>query len=426
MSYTELHIHTSEGSFLDGISSSEEYAKIASQKGHPALAITDHGRMNGFYKHQEACLKYGIKPIFGVEAYVVYNDLVKTEIKGTKEKRKRNENLHLIVLAKNETGFKNLLKLNYLSMSNEEHFYYRNHITIKEIFDNKEGLIIGSGCGNSPFNTLFREGKEKEAEELYAKFVEEFDDDFYTELHISELMDEDWNQKEINNFQLKMAEKYNRLIVLAGDVHYAEKGMDQVQTLAIAIRNKDTINNLSFQIESKNLYYRGIEDYKEFNKLWDYGYTDNQIETWCNNTLKIAEKCDYLIPERTRMLLPNLTDDDDSLLIQLSKEGLTKKLGYNTFNECPEDYKNRLKYEISIILRKGMSNYFMVLWDIFQFIKKEDISRGSARGSGAGCLVLYCLDISTIDPIKYGLLFERFLSHSRSPDVIYEWFEEIT
>lgn len=425
MSFTQLHIHTHWGSPLDGVSSTEDYAKIAKEKKHPAVAITDHGKMNGFFKHQQACLKEGIKPIFGVEAYVVFDELEKYEMKGNRQKRLRNENLHLILLAKNKQGYRNLLKLNYLSMSDDSHYYYRNHITIEEVFKNKEGLIVGSGCGNSPFNTLFRWGREKEAEELYSRFVEEFGDDFYTELQMSELMEEDYNQKLINDFELRMAKKFNRMIVLAGDVHYAEKGMDQVQTISIAVRNKDTIDNLSFEIESKNLYYHDIDDYKNFNKEWDYGYNDKQIEEWCNNTLKIAEKCNYLIPERQRMILPDATGNDDVEIIKKAKEGLSVRLGVSSFDECDEVYRNRLNEELSVITRKGMSNYILILQDVFIFADKEKIMKGVGRGSAAGSLVLYCMGITTIDPIKYGLIFERFLSAERSPDVVYDWFGDI-
>jgi len=428
MSFVQLHLHTHIGSQLDGIGDPSQYAKLAKEKGHPALAVTDHGRMNAFFKHQEACLEEGIKPIFGVEAYVEF-ELERFEEKNGKKKRIRNENMHLILLAKNEIGYKNLLKLNYLSNSDEKHFYYRNNILIKEIIENKEGLIIGSGCGNSPFNKLFRAGEEEKAEKLYKLFVDEFGDDFYTELHMSELYDkdegDDYDQKKINDFEIRMAKKYNRMIVLAGDVHYHLPGKDQIQTLAIAIRNRDTIDNITFEIESKNLYYHDIEDYKKFNKQWDYSYTNEQIEEWCSNTLKVADKCNYLIPERNRMILPTVTEDDDSTIIQKAREGLAKRFGVDDYEDCPKEYKDRLSTELSVIIRKGMANYILILEDIFRFADSESIVRGPARGSGGGSLLLYALDITTLDPIKYGLIFERFLSAERSPDVVFDYFGEV-
>lgn len=429
MSFCQLHLHTHIGSQLDGIGDPEQYAKLAKEKGHPALAVTDHGRMNAFFKHQEACVKEDIKPIFGVEAYVEF-ELERFEEKAGKKKRIRNENMHLILLAKNEAGYKNLLKLNYLSNADDKHFYYRNNILIKEIIEHKEGLIIGSGCGNSPFNKLFRKGEEEKAEKLYKLFVDEFGDDFYTELHLSELYDrgedDDYDQKKINDFELRMAKKYNRMIVLAGDVHYHLPGKDQIQTLAIAIRNRDTIDDITFEIESKNLYYHDIDDYKKFNKEWDYGYTNEQIEEWCSNTLKVAEKCNYLIPERNRMILPSVTEDDDSTIIRKAREGLAKRFDVDNYEDCPKEYKDRLSTELSVIIIKGMANYILILEDIFRFADERSIVRGPARGSGGGSLLLYALDITTLDPIKYGLIFERFLSAERSPDVVFDYFGEVS
>ena len=418
--FVQLHLHTHLGSQLDGIGDPKDYAALAKEKGHPALAVTDHGKMNAFFKHQEACLNEGIKPIFGVEAYVEF-ELERTETKAGKEKRVRNKNMHLVLLAKNEIGYKNMLKLNYLSMSDEKHFYYRNHFTFDELFENKEGIIIGSGCGGSPFNTLFREGKEEEADALYGRFVEEFGDDFYTELHISEILGEDFNQKEMNEFELRMAEKHNRMIILAGDVHYHLPGKDQIQTLAIAIRNRDTIDNLSFEIESKNLFYHGIDDYKDFNKKWDYGYTDEQIDEWCGNTVKIADRINFLMPERNKMILPDMSDDDDSLIIKKAMDGLASRFNCE-YKDVPKNYRDRLTTELGVIIRKGMSSYVLILEDVFRFCDSENTMRGPGRGSGAGSLLLYSLDITTLDPIEYWLIFERFLSAERTPDVVYDYF----
>lgn len=421
--FCHLHVHSSIGSQLDGVSEPIEYAKLAKEKGHAALAITDHGKMNAFFKHQQACLSEGIKPIFGVEAYVEF-ELERFEIKNNKEKRIRNKNIHLIILAKNKIGYKNLLKLNYISMVDEKHFYYKNMITIEEIFKHKEGLIIGSGCGNSPFNKLFREGKEEEADNLYKRFVEEFGEDFYTEIHISEILREDYNQKKINDFELKMAKKYNRLVLIAGDVHYDLPGKDKIQTLAIAIRNRDNIDNVTFELESKNLYYHDISDYKNFNKLWDYGYTNDQIELWCSNTVKIADRINFLIPERNRMILPTISEDDDELIIVKSKQGLMNIFNVKKYEDCPEEYRTRLTVEIKAIIRKGMSSYVLILEDIFRFVDREKIMRGPGRGSACASLILYALDITTLDPLKYNLIFQRFLSQERSPDVVFDWLGE--
>ena len=418
--FVQLHLHTQLGSQLDGIGDSSEYAKLAKEKGHKALSITDHGKLNGFFRHYEECVKNGIKPIFGVEAYVEFI----LERYDDKEKRIRNKNMHLILLAKNEIGYKNLLKLNYLSMSDTKHFYYRNHISLKELFLHKEGIIVGSGCGASPFNTLFREGKEDKAEKLYKLFVDQFKDDFYTELQMSEIFgdeEDNFDQKKINDFELRMAKKFNRTVVLSGDVHYSEKGKDLAQTIAIAVRNKQTLNSLKFEIKSKSLYYHDVSDYKNFNSQWNYGYTDSQIEEWCGNTILISDKINYIPQKRKKALLPSVSSNDNILLRKKTLEGF-ERLFKKKYDDCPQNYKERLQIELDAIILKGMATYILILEDIFRFVDREEIMRGPGRGSAAGSLVLYCLDITTIDPIKHGLYFERFLSKERSPDVICDYF----
>jgi len=427
MSYSQLHLHTHIGSQLDGVGTPEQYAKLAKEMGHPALAITDHGKMNGHYEHYLACKKYGIKPIFGVEAYVEFELERYEEIKG-KQKRQRNKNMHLILLAKNEIGYKNLLKLNYQSNADEKHFYYKNHILLNDLFKNKEGIIVGTACMGSPFAKLYREEGPEKSEKLFKIFVDKFGDDFYTEIQMNEITHKIDNfekgQISVNEWMMKLANKYNVPIILTGDVHYAKPGLDKIQTLAIAISRGVTLDELDWELEGKSLFYMDIPDFKEFNKKWGYEYTDEQIEEWCDNSQIIADKCNYEFKERNRLILPSLTDNDDALLVKESKKGLVKKLNVESWDEVPIKYKKRLAKEIEILLRKGFASYIMILWDVFNFAKKEEIMRGPARGSGGGSLTLYSLDITTLDPIKYGLIFERFLSNERSADVVYDYFNE--
>ena len=142
------------------------------------------------------------------------------------------------------------------------------------------------------------------------------------------------------------------------------------------------------------------------------------------NTQIIVDKCEFKFKERNRLLLPPFSEDDDSLLVQESKKGLIEKLDVSEWSEVPEEYRKRLGKEVEIILRKGFASYIMILWDVFNFAKEEKIMRGPSRGSGGGSLLLFALDISTLDPIRYGLIFERFLSDERSADVVYDYFGE--
>lgn len=417
--FTQLHIHT-QFSLLDGISTSEQYAKKASENNHNSLAITDHGKMTGVYNHQKACDNYGIKPIFGVEMYL--SDQL--EIFNQKGKRERSKNNHIILLAKNEIGYKNLLYLNYISMKDERHFYYTNRISKEELFENSEGIIVGTACMGSKWGRLLAQGKEKEAEDLYKEFLGHFGDNFFTEVQLNELNYENEKliegQKSVNDFLINQANKNGVPVVLTGDVHYAEKGQDLLQTISIAIRNKDTIDNITFDIESKNLYYHNEDDYKDFNKEFGYNYKQEEIETWINNTQIIADKCNYRIPERKRMYIPSITDNDDEELIKTAKENLRKKFN----NSVPKEYEKRLNHELEIFLRKGFSNYILLLKDMVDFILENNYLIAPGRGSGASSLVLYLLGITRIDPIEYGLLFERFLSDFRSVDVVFNYFNE--
>lgn len=420
--FVQLHIHNSMGSLLDGVASSEDYAKRASEYGHEALAVTDHGRLIALYNHQQSCLKYGIKPIFGMEAYLT-DELVHEE----DGKRKRTHANHLILLVKNEKGYKNLLKLNYISNKDTDHFYYVPRITEDELFENGEGLIIGSACLASKFSILIRDGKIDECEKLILKYLNKFREDFYIEIQINELTNKidnaEFGQKTINEVMIGFADKYGIPIVLTSDTHYLNKEDSQIQTLSIALRNKETRSNVSFQLEAKSLYYHKIDDFMNFNKEFGYNYPENKIIEYCSNAYDISKKCDFLIPERKKMLLPYVygtQENDDSELIKKARAGLKKRLN----GEVTQEYKDRLNHELEVILRKGFSSYALILEDIFRHIKEKGMWSGIARGSGGGSLVLYSLGITELNPIKFGLIFERFLSETRSPDSVINYFCE--
>lgn len=424
MSFCQLHIHTHVGSSLDGVASSEQYAQKAKSLGHTALAITEHGKMSSIYEHYTACKKHGIKPIFGVEAYVT-DELITLNEKG---KRERTKAYHINLYAKNKVGYSNLLKLNYLSMSNDEHFYYYNRVLLEEIFQHKEGLMITSGCANSPINFRIREGKLNEAKAIFDKIYEEFGNDFYGEIQLNEFSkanSEDGMQEVINSCIIEWSKEKGMDVIVAGDVHYLNPGEGNIQTLSIAIRNKQTINNMNFEIESKNLYYHDIADYIKFNEEFKYGYSESDIIVWCENTVKFADKIeDNIINERNRIYLPTMTNDDDREIVKRATKKLAQKFGKEDFKDVPEEYSKRLKYELEVFIRKGFSSYMLLLEDAFDYVRDNGMYFGPARGSAGGSLVAYALGITTIDPIRFGLLFERFLSEQRTPDYVYNYFGE--
>lgn len=406
--FVHTHIHTVYSTY-DAVNTPEQMVEQAVKHNHQAVAITDHGVMGGTYSFQQACIKNGIKPLLGMEGYAV-SKLVDEDDKG---KRVRLKNNHLILIAKNEDGWKSLLKLNYLSNSDDEHFYYKPRFTFKELFENKKGLIVSSACLASPFANFLKLGKEKEAIELFEKFCQEFGEDFYAELQLNEIQE----QKAYNSWLIAQATHYGVPLTIAGDCHYAVPEGAAAQEMAFRIRN-DSENEVGQTFACRNLYYHGIDDFKKFNREWNYGYTDEQIDSWCANTYDLSNKVNFVIPERKKMRLPRQAFDEDGELITKAKKGLCEYFNVKTFEECPEEYRKRLEFELQLMVKKGIARYFLVLMDILNWCDANKISHGIARGSAGGSLVSMCLGVTgkIMDPVKNGLLFERFISNERLVD----------
>jgi DNA polymerase-3 subunit alpha len=406
--FVHTHIHTVYSTY-DAVNTPEQMVEQAVKHNHQAVAITDHGVMGGTYSFQQACIKNGIKPLLGMEGYAV-SKLVDEDDKG---KRIRLKNNHLILIAKDEDGWKSLLKLNYLSNSDDEHFYYKPRFTFKELFENKKGLIVSSACLASPFANLLKLGKEKEAIELFEKFCQEFGEDFYAELQLNEIQE----QKAYNSWLIAQATHYGVPLTIAGDCHYAVPEGAAAQEMAFRIRN-DSENEVGQTFACRNLYYHGIDDFKKFNREWNYGYTDEQIDSWCANTYDLSNKVNFVIPERKKMRLPRQAFDEDGELITKAKKGLCEYFNVKTFEECPEEYRKRLEFELQLMVKKGIARYFLVLMDILNWCDANKISHGIARGSAGGSLVSMCLGVTgkIMDPVKNGLLFERFISNERLVD----------
>lgn len=412
--FVQLHCHSCF-SVYDAISTPEQLVDKAVEHGHSALALTDHGVMGGLYRLQKAALSKGIKPLLGMEGYVV-NDLISMNEQG--KKRIRTPNNHIILIAKNETGWKNLLRLNYLSNSDDDHFYYKPRFTFDELFEHKEGLICSTACLAAPMARLLLDGKEDEAALMFQRYVDNFGDNLMAEIQLNEIE----GQHIYDNWLIEQANKHGIPIVITGDVHYAEKDGSLTQKLAFAIRNESE-NEVGQEFAAKSLYYHGIDDYKDFNKRFGYNFTDEQIEEWCGNTKLVESKVDFLIPERTKMHLPRQAFDENQTLIDKAKEGLAKHFNCK-YEECPKEYVDRLEYELKLMWKKGIARYILCLSDICNWCDGEGhVSRGVGRGSACGSLVLACVGITgwAIDPIKNGLLFERFVSESRLPDVMIDY-----
>lgn len=381
-----LHLHT-DYSLLDGAAKAEKYLELAKQYNHPSMAITDHGNMSGTFSFYNSCKEFGIKPIIGMEAYI--ND----EIGEHEEKKEEGKDSHLIILVKNKEGYVNLNKLSYLSFT--EGYYRRGRIKLDWLFENKKGLVIGTACVGSVFGRLLfskKENSEEEAEKIFKRFVDEFGDDFYAEIQINEFEE----QKIYNEFIIKMAKKYNVLTVVTGDVHYAKPEDSKLQNVGIAIYQQSSLEK-SFAIHAKHLNYTNSEYFHWANKEYNYGYNTEFINECIDNTLKISKKCkfDFEIGvdkypkyNPTQDVIDYFkTSDNKEIIYKLAHAKLNQRLKeYKKNNivkideEVIKNYRERLNYELKVIGKNNMLDYFLVTWELIKFCDEDDVSHGPGRG----------------------------------------------
>jgi DNA polymerase-3 subunit alpha len=412
-----FHCHTFH-SILDGCGSIDNYVKLAREYNHPAMAITDHGTLSGTYEHFKKCKVAGIKSIMGMEAYV--NDR-QGEFE---EKKYEGGNSHQSILVMNQEGFVNINRLAYRSY--DEGFYKRGRIKTDWLFEHKQGLFLTTSCAVSHMSKLVLEGKETEAEEYLKGLMREFGDNLVAELQFNEYE----GQKFYNRWLLKMIKKYSLMPILTNDVHYAFKEDAELQDTLIAINQKSKLGN-SFKLNTRNLYYANVDDFHIFNKQFGFNYPESFVDMCLDNTLKVAEKLNYefdLGKEKYPRYEPSIqveeyfkTDNTKEIITRLAFAKLKQKL--NKYKETglveitpkkEKDYHDRLTYELEVIENKSMLDYFMVNWEIVKFCKENNIATGPGRGSAAGCLLSWCIDITKIDPIRFDLYFERFLNPSRN------------
>jgi DNA polymerase-3 subunit alpha len=400
--FVHLHNH-SHYSLLDGLSSPENLAKVASEKGFPALALTDHGTCAGLYAFQKACKKYKIKPILGCEVYF-------TEDRHYKHKESRT--YHLTLLAKNKQGLQNLFKLS--TLGELEGKYRKPRIDFELLERHHEGLICTSGCPCSQLSMALWENNEERAEELVGQYKELFGDDYYIEIMTHKYIDNDEQEnreKVVAKKLYSLAKKHNIKAICTNDAHYAERNDWKDHDILLAMQTHNHIKNPErFSFQGKEFY---LKDYEEMKAR--YKSAPELLE----NTLDITNKIEENLLEFSGDLLPDFNlpqgyERDEDYLKDLIKDGMKSKGLFNN-----KEYRERIKYEMQAIIKCGYTKYFLILWDMINFAKREGIAVGCGRGSAAGCLCLYVLDIVKLDPIKHGLLFERFINPERisPPDV---------
>jgi len=386
--FVHLHLHT-EYSLLDGAAKIDGLFDACKKLGQKSVAITDHGAMYGVVKFFENAKKRGIKPIIGCEFYVTNNHLEKDA--------KPGDLAHLVLLAKNEQGYKNLVKLD--SIAFVDGFYYKPRIDLELIKKYSGGLICLSACLAGTISRNILENNYSGARE-YAKTLQLiFKDDFYIEIMDHGISE----QKKVNPQLIKLAKEIGAKLVATNDVHYIEKSDASMQDVLMCVQMQKTIddpNRLRFETDQ---FY--LKSYEEMANL----FPDN-LEA-LDNSAEIADKCNFEL-KFDQHLMPNYTPSDGTspkdYLYKLAHDGIKKR-----YKKITPEIRERLDFELSIIDKMGFNEYYLIVWDFIAFAKSQNIPVGAGRGSGVGSIVAYAVSITDVDPIKYNLLFERFLNPER-------------
>lgn len=390
--FTHLHLHT-EFSLLDGACRIEQLVLRAKELGMQSLAITDHGNMYGAVDFYKACKKHGIKPIIGCEVYVA------PRTRFDKEKALDKEYNHLILLCKNEIGYKNLIKL--VSLSYTEGYYYKPRIDRDILEKYHEGLICLSAClaGEIPQNLLARDYEEAKAAALWHRDV------FGSGNYYLEIQDHGIDeQKTVKDGILRLSAETGIPVVATNDVHYIEKEDSKVQQVLICIATNHILGeDTGLEFHSDEFYLKSEQEMREL-------FAD--VPQAVDNTAVIARQCNFDF-EFGNTKLPyfeiNSPMSHFEYFRQQCFDGLYKRYGDNP----PNEYVERLEYELKTVDKMGYTDYYLIVSDFVHFAKSKGIPVGPGRGSGAGSLAAYCIGITDLDPMKYNLLFERFLNPER-------------
>ena len=390
--FVHLHVH-SEYSLLDGMSRIKDLPVRAKELGMKAIALTDHGVMYGAVDFYKECKKNDIKPIIGCEVYVAPHS------RFDKEAGRDNGYNHLILLAKNKTGYQNLSKL--VSLSFVEGFYYKPRIDLEILEKYSEGLICLSACLAGSLSQAIIQGNMEKAEEIALWHKRVFKDDYYIEIQHNGLR----QQIMVNQKLIQLARKLDIPLVATNDAHYLKKEDSYFHEVLLCIQTGKRMSDEDrMRFETEEFYIKSPEEMADY-----FSEFPDAIE----NTVKIAEKCNYDF-EFGVTKLPNYDVPEEYATHLDYFKDLCYKGIKNRYGENPsEEVMSRLEYEISVIDKMGYVDYFLIVWDYINYAKSVGIPVGPGRGSGAGSIAAYAIGITDIDPLKYGLLFERFLNPER-------------
>ncbi len=402
-SFVNLHVH-SHYSLLDGVNKIDDLVNFAKEDGAPAIALTDHGVMYGAVEFFQKCVKAGIKPLVGVEAYVSPSSRLDKTIKPDEKNYH-----HLILLAKNLAGYKNLIKLT--SIAHLEGFYYKPRIDWETLVAHKDGLICCSACLGGEIPQLIINGNLAKAKTRILQYAELFGPEhYYLELQHHEELPQ---QAIVNQALIDFSYELNLPLVATNDAHYNRKDDDEAQDILLCLQNKRKKSETNRMSMMGGNY--SLRPGREMIELFA-----GQPEALAN-TVKIAELCNLEIP-LGQIQLPHFEvpdgHDGNSYLRELSLAGCVKRYG-KTYDELDAAYRERLDFELEVVAKMGWPSYFLIVADFINWSKDQGIFVGPGRGSAAGSIVCYLIGITELCPIKYDLLFERFLNPERisMPDI---------
>ncbi len=404
MAFVHLHLHTIY-SFLDGLVKPGELVSTLKEMGMTAAAITDHGNMHGvvdFYLEAMGGAKSiddaPIKPILGMETYISADD---------RTKKVKRDAFHLLLLAENETGYRNLCFLN--SNAWADGFYYKPRIDREILQGRTEGLIACSACLGGEIPRAIMDGDKDKAERLALEYQDLFGKgNFYFELQVNGIPE----QETVNRALIDLGKKLDIPLVATNDVHYLKPEHHEAQDILFCINEKKKVTDTNRMHHEHASFYLKSEE--EMRRLFE-PYGDAGVEA-IENTNKIAERCRVEL-DLFKHYLPAFDTEgmsEDDYLRKMSEDGLEERFVEDGVPEEQKDeYRKRLDYELGVIKQMGFPGYFLIVADFIQWAKKHDIPVGPGRGSGAGSLVAYTTRITDLDPLRYGLFFERFLNPER-------------
>jgi len=391
LEFVHLHNH-SDYSLLDGAAQIPKYIEMAQEMGMKHLGLTDHGNLFGALRFEQACHSAGINPVVGCEVYVSPGSRYEKQTTGYK-------NFHMVLYCKNETGYRNLMIL--VSKGFTEGFYYKPRIDDELLEKHHEGLIASSAClaGEIPRYIVAGEYEKARDKALYYR------DLFGEENFYLEVMDHDIPEEKTVIEGIKKIHAETGIPVIAtNDIHYLKKEHARAQDILVCIgTGKKMDDEKRFKMDKEELYFKTPQQMEEL-----FGDIPGALE----NTVRLAEKCDVTIPQ-PGPILPDYVIPEEFATPQEYLKHITWEGIRNRYDEVTDEITKRVEYELDILLGMGFHGYFLIVWDFIHWARLHDIPVGPGRGSGAGSIIAYAMGITDIDPLKYDLLFERFLNPER-------------